>query len=277
MWSVILTLLFAHIISARECNDYAAPIVQSCPTPTKPFLNAFYSGNLTHSPDRSCNLCPKEPRLHHSLEIPNTKKTFVEFENDLPEPVNMVWVDFKGQEEHKGVMEPFGRLRTRTREGHVFRFYDQQHTLLLEYLVGLFPLYNDNNVQSDSETAHGPLDQNDINRFGEPDWKTVLPTGFINRAGANIDIYWEGFNGQELAGQLLAGEVHREYTYRTHEFQARVHHSKEILSIVRINAIRVPDCPRLKNVCNAKIEIVEPIYLQTQEGETCAKESVHLA
>jgi len=273
-------MIFVFLLSAvlaNQCSDYAAPILQSCPHPTKDFIREYYSGNVTTSPDRSCNLCPSEPRLRHSLIMENAFSTFVEFHNDLPDPVHMFWVNGEGKEMHKGVLRPFGRIRTSSMEGHVFRFYDKHRTFLLEYLVGLFPLYNDNNIQSDSETAHGPLKENDINRFGEPDWNTVLPTGFVNRAGANIDLYWEGWNGQELAGQLRPGEVHREYTYEKHEFQARIHHSKEILSTIKINAIHVPDCPRLKNVCNAKVEIVEPIYLKTEEGETCSEENMPVA
>jgi len=261
------------LISAKTCGDYAAPIIQTCPHPTKEFIDTFYKGNLTTSPDRSCNICPEQPRLHHSLSLENSFETFIHFQNDLAEPVHMFWVNKEGKEVHKGVIQPFGRVRSSSFEGHVFRFYDNKRTFLLEYLVGLFPLYNDNNIQSDSPTAHGALKENDINRWGEPDWNTVLPTGFVNRAGANIDLYWEGFKGQELAGQIRPGQVHREYTYEKHEFQARVHHSKEILSTVKISAVHIPDCSRLKDVCGVKVDIVEPLYLQAQEGETCAEEN----
>jgi len=271
---MLLFVLISSVLSRSEnACEYEIPVMSGCPHPTKEFLNTFYNSNHTTAPDQSCNVCPDAARLHHSIIFEEgMRETYVHFQNDAAEPVLTYWVSPKGAEVPKETIPPLGRLRVKSYEGHVFRFYNQKGDLLLEYLVGLYPLFNENSVKSDVNTATGDLEENDIDREGEPDWNTVLPTGFVNRAGYNIDLYWDGFNGQELAGQLQPGQVHREYTYEKHTFSAWIHHSKEIVSRVAIGAVHIPDCPRYRRTCDEEIPIVEPIYL-VEPDSVCVEDN----
>jgi len=209
----------------------------SCPYPSNDYINLFYGTDFKNSsivgaPDRSCSYCPRESNLPGSLEYKGQRRTWTLFRNDAMETVVIYFVNSKGEEIQVGLLIPGQRQRMRTFEGHLFRIYSSdKKTLYLEYLVGLVPLYNDFKVYSARPLATSEkMNKEDINRTGEPNWELVYPTGFVNRAGYNLDLYWNGRRGLELVAQMRPNEVHREFTYERHVWRAQIHDESQVLT-----------------------------------------------
>lgn len=253
--------LFFALLLILGCYSFFDP---TCPTPSGSYLNLFFAFDTKQGGqpvDRACSFCPKEPVIPHSLNYPDQHQTFVLFKNAVEESVYMYFVTIEGQEIAKGPLLPGQRARIRTFEGHLFRFYNEDKSILyLEHLIGLVPLYNDFRVYSAMPHATSTeIDADEINRGGEPDWNSVYPTGFINRANYNLDLYWNGDKGLELAAQIKPNQIHREFTYYKHVWRAQIHKESLVLTDVEIVEVSIAPCPERKKACGIADNLIKPM------------------
>jgi len=245
-----------------------AMMTPSCPHPSKDYINLFYGTDFKNSsvvpaPDRSCSFCPKEPMLPASLTYEGQKQTWMLLKNEVMETVIVFWVNSKGKELNHGILLPGQRTRMKTYEGHLFRVYSEDHSILyLEYLVGLVPLYNDFKVYSARPLATAEeMKLEDSTHIVEPDWNSVVYTGFVNRAGYNLDLYWNGWRGLELHAQIRPNQVHRTYTYDTHVWRAQIHDENLVLTEHAVAPLSIGECPERKVACGLKEHTEEPMKI----------------
>lgn len=261
----MVRLMLLSIISSA-----IALMEPSCPHPSKDYINLFYGTDFKNSshvqvPDRSCSFCPTEPILPASLAYKGQQKreTWMLLKNEALETVVIYWVNTEGKELNHGVLIPGQRTRMRTFEGHLFRVYNVEHTVLyLEYLVGLVPLYNDFKAYSARPLATAEeMKLEDSTHIVEPDWNSVVPTSFVNRAGYNLDLYWNGWRGLELHAQIRPNQVHRTMTYDAHVWRAQIHDENVVLTEHAVAPLSIVECPERKVACGLKEHTEEPLKI----------------
>ena len=81
--------------------------------------------------------CPEKNRNHVTSSMPGDKVSII-FSSEIPDFVDLYWVNPDRKEVHSGSIDPIGETRINTWPGHAFRFYQaetQKEVLLMEYVV----------------------------------------------------------------------------------------------------------------------------------------------
>jgi len=203
-------------------------------------------------PDQSCTICPLRPAVEFkSVKIIGGQQTKVHFNNLANMNVHVFWQDFQGNPVYKATLTPYQRFGVQTWEGHAFRVWSHDYSMvLLDYTVGRYALYNENNAVSYEESAHMPdFEDPDFKRDPQPiDWEKARVLGMVNRAGVNMDLYYASHN-ESMIVQLRPGNHHYEITYHDHVFRARIHDNEQPLLVeFKVSDIDIPDC-ELRRSC----------------------------
>jgi len=208
-------------------------------------------------PDQSCTNCPLRPAAEfRSVYLAGAQATKFQFRNAANEKAHVFWQDYNGNPVYKTTLAPSQAYGFRTHEGHAFRVWSHDYSMvLLDFTAGRFALHNENNAVSYEESAHMPnFEDPDFKRAPTPiDWDRARLVGMVNRAGVNMDIYYASSN-ESMVVQLRPGNHHYEVTYPNHVFRARIHDSEQPLLVeVQISDVNIPDC-ELRRSCGCVSE-----------------------
>jgi len=211
--------------------------------------------------DQSSTLCPIHSKELRSLEVPSARKTITQFHNSAADIANVFWHNQHGNPVFKAAVPANGYYSTLTWEGHAFRVFDKDLTIvLLDFKVGrkTFGSGLDRNVSIDSDSS---LEYRDVEAdLPHLDWNKAREVGFVNRMNVDLDLYFVDHGDEEslLVSKLAPGAVYYEITYHMHRFRARVHGevSGRIVEELVIGDIEIPDCELLKK--KNIIELEEP-------------------
>jgi len=103
--------------------------ISSTDAPTSP-LTAL-------SLDQSSSLCPQSAGELRSLQIPSARKTITQFHNSASDLANVFWYNHHGVPSFKAAIPANGYWATTTWEGHAFRVWNKDLTVvLLDFKVG---------------------------------------------------------------------------------------------------------------------------------------------
>jgi len=225
------------------------------------FSSAKQEIHPTWIPDQSCTICPHTAKFMRSLDLPNAVKVTVSFINTSGEMAHLYWQNFAGEPHFLSSLQPGGRYISYTREGHAFRFWNQDYSAVsLDYVAGRLALANEWNYKTYDPRATGYFEK-DVVRLDAPvNWQTCRHVRFVNRADYNIDLFWANFTGgEDKIAQLYVGESHYEITYPRHKFRARLHipGNEQLLTEVEIGDIKIPDCGR-RRACQCTADFEAP-------------------
>jgi len=203
-------------------------------------------------PDQSCTICPLRPAVEFkSVYLRGGRPTKFQFRNVANMNAHVFWQDYQGNPVYRATIAPSQLYGVSTHEGHAFRVWNHDYSMvLLDYTVGRYALYNENNAVSYEESAHMPnFEDPDFKREPQPiDWNQARIVGMVNRAGVNMDLYYASHN-ESMIVQLRPGNHHYEVTYHNHKFRARIHDSEQPLLVeIMISDINIPDC-ELRRSC----------------------------
>jgi len=203
-------------------------------------------------PDQSCTICPLRPAVEFkSVSVIGGQQTKFQFSNLANMNVHVFWQDFQGNSVYRATIAPYQLYGVQTWEGHAFRVWSHDYSMvLLDYTVGRYALYNENNAVSYEESAHMPdFEDPDFHRDPQPiDWEKARVLGMVNRAGVNMDLYYASHN-ESMIVQLRPGNHHYEITYHDHVFRARIHDNEQPLLVeFKVSDIDIPDC-ELRRSC----------------------------
>jgi len=206
--------------------------------------------------DQSSSLCPISAGELRSLQIPGARKTVTQFHNTASDMVNMFWYDHNGVPFFKAVIPANEYWATSTWEGHAFRVWNKDLTIvLLDFKVGRKAFGSDaarsTSIDLNSTYHDVQVDLTDI------DWEEAREVGFVNRMNIDLDLYFVNLEGEEslIFSKLAPGDVVYEITYHMHRFRARVHGEENgnIVKEVQIGDIEIPDCELPKQNKNNRI------------------------
>jgi len=223
--------------------------------------------------DQSSSLCPQSAEELRSLQIPSARKTITQFHNSASDLANVFWYNHHGVPSFKAAIPANGYWATTTWEGHAFRVWNKDLTVvLLDFKVGRKAFGSDA-----TRSAKIDLDLNstyhDV-RVDLPhlDWDEAREVGFVNRMNIDLDLYFVDWEGEEIliVSKLVPGDVVYEITYHMHRFRARVHGevNGNIVKELQIGDIEIPDCELPKQNKNNRIVQVqrEPVAESGKES-----------
>lgn len=133
------------------CSKMASELHSTCPRPDPRFKTMFHNVkedvNMPSDwiPDQGCDRCPVRDASapFRSLRLPQARQTKFQFRNTSPEIVQVYWHDKSGRAHFKKTLKPGGTYGVGTWEGHAFRVWNKDQTvILLDYTVGRLPLSN---------------------------------------------------------------------------------------------------------------------------------------
>jgi len=206
--------------------------------------------------DRRLLLCPINKGELMSLDFPNAKQTKTQFHNSARDKVNIFWHDKNGNPYFKGVIPVNGFYNAHTWEGHAFRFWNADLSIvLLDFKVGHVPI-GSGAVKNKTKIRNLHYQSNDV-QFDLPhlDWNNAREVGFVNRMDKDVDLYHVNDKKQSedlLVSKLSPGAVHYEITYHMHKFRARFHGEESgiIIDEFQIKDVEIYDCelPKVRNI-----------------------------
>lgn len=235
----------------------------------KPMTRHIMSGILdqkkipeeTWNLDQSINNCPTNEGALRSLSFAHAKRTKTQFHNSGKDTVNLFWYDYQGNPLFKKAIPANGYFATGTSEGHAFRVWNKDLTIvLLDMRVGrkVVGISGGKGAVREEKTLRS-IDNGLPPDLLNLDWDDAREVGFVNRLDADIDLFWVNSKGVERRLVSMAPDtLHYEITYHMHKFRARLHSdvtsSGKIVKEFLIGDIEIPDCKRRKSKTITKRE-----------------------
>jgi len=211
--------------------------------------------------DQSSSLCPLSAGEFRSIQPPSARKTITQFHNSASDIANLFWYNHQGVPFFKAAIPANGYWATSTWEGHAFRVWNKDFTIvLLDFKVGRKAFGSDVDRSAIADLSLNSTYHDVQADLPHLNWEEAREVGFVNRMNMNIDLYFVDGEGKEsrVVSKLAPGNVAYEITYHMHRFRARVHGevNGNILKELQIGDIEIPDCELPKQNKNNKI--VEP-------------------
>jgi len=209
---------------------------------------------LTWNLDQSIHICPTNGRALKSLSLAHAKRTKTQFHNSGKDTVNLFWYDYQGNPLFKKAIPSNGYFATGTSEGHAFRVWNKDMTIiLLDFRVGrkVVGISRGKGAVREEKTLRS-IDSGLPPNLLNLDWNDAREVGFVNRLDVDIDLFWVNSKGVErLLVSMAPDTLHYEVTYHMHKFRARLHSDVtspgKIVQDFLIGDIEIPDCERRKS------------------------------
>lgn len=148
--------------------------------------------------------------------------TGISIENDSMLTVDVLWLDYNGNEQLYKQLQPGGSVGYQTYVTHPWLIRDSQSRRILDWNWG------------DQENQHILINDRDIKprESGQ-----AVNLTFTNRLPFTVDLFWLNYDGAEtLYATLAAGQSYRQSTFESHPWRVRQQHSGDEIALYIANA-----------------------------------------
>jgi hypothetical protein len=249
--------------------------------------------------DERTDVCPTEDaEFPPMIEGSEGQGTRVFFKNQAKSTVRLFHVNSSGHEVFIENVEPGRVAKQGTYQGHIFHVRlpeEKGGRLLLRHRVGLFPFMNALELPCGASHLEKAADLVELQmpplvvHKESALRRNYINSGFVNRAGCDINLwYWNG-TGEELVGQLgttepeIIADVNKfgftqslEAVYLDHIFRARMTDGR-LVQERKIDRVYIRDCaePAMPKIGTPKVQ--HPLLLHPMMMRPLANKALHRA